>query len=204
MYLSKVEMSLSDRSVRAALQDAQRMHQMAAGLYQTAREDAHLLYRTHVRGFDVGLYLYADRPVDRDRLLPGMRLAGERDVTDWLDSMAAGQTWHFDLLTSPCKKVADGSGKNSRRRVLRTHEERLSWLLRKAEQNGFALVDVQENAAERVFAAHPAEKGGGMFLDAYQYSGVLAITDAAAFRAAVSRGIGPGKAYGLGMLLLKR
>ena len=204
MYLSKVEMSLSDRGVRAALQDAQKMHRLAAGLYQTAREDAHLLYRTHARGFDIELYLYADRPVDRDRLLPGMRLAGERDVTDWLDSMAIGQTWSFDLLTSPCKKVSDGSGKNSRRRVLRTQEERMSWLLRKAEQNGFVLLDAQENTADRVLAAHPAGKGGGMYLDAYHYSGTLRITDATAFRVAVTHGIGPGKAYGLGMLLLKR
>ena len=204
MYLSKVEMSLSDRGVRAALQDAQRMHQLATGLYQAARENVHLLYRTHTHESDVNLYIYADQPVDQTRLLPGMRLAGERDVTDWLDSMATEQTWNFDLLTSPCKKISDRSGKNSRRRVLRTQEERMSWLLRKAEQNGFALLDAQESTADRVFAAHPAEKGGGLYLDAYHYSGTLKITDAAAFRAAVTRGIGPGKAYGLGMLLLKR
>ena len=203
MILSKIEISLSEPAIRAALRDAQRMHRLVSGLFQTPREDAQLLYRVRTQGAKVSLYLYADRPVDRSRLLPGMLLAGERDLTDWLDSMGADQVWGFELLTMPFKKTPEGDGKNSRRRVLRTREERLAWLARKAEQNGFSLLEAQEYPGEKLCASHPAEKGGRLFLDSYRYSGVLRITDPALFRNAVKNGIGPGKAYGLGMLLLR-
>ena len=203
MILTKIEMSLSEPVVRAALRDAQRMHRLVSGLYQTPREDAQLLYRVRTQGTKVSLYLYADRPVERNKLPSGMLLAGERDLTDWLDSMETNSIRGFELLTMPFKKMPEGEGKNSRRRVLRTREERLAWLARKAEQNGFSLLDAQEYPGEKLCASHPAERGGRLFLDSYRYSGVLRITDPALFRNAVKNGIGPGKAYGLGMLLLR-
>lgn len=204
MYLAKIEMSLSEPSVRAALRDAQKLHRLAVGLYERSRQDAGLLYRVQTQGHAVSLYLCAQRPIERDRLLPGMLLAGEREISDWLASMQEGQLWSFDLLTMPFKKVPDGEGGNSRRRVLRSREERFAWLSRKAQQNGFAVLDAQESAAEKTSALHTQEKGGRLYLDVYRYSGILRILDAERFRTAVQEGIGPDKAYGLGMLLLKR
>ena len=43
-----------------------------------------------------------------------------------------------------------------------------------------------------------------MYHDAYHYQGTLQITDAAAFRRAMQGGIGSGRAYGFGMLMVKR
>lgn len=203
MILTKIEMSLSDPAVRAALRDAQKMHQLVAGLFQTTREDAQLLYRVRAQGINVALYLYADRPVDRSRLRQGMQLAGERDMSDWLDAMQTGRRMGFELMTMPFKKTAEEDEKNSRRRVLRTQEERMAWLARKAEQNGFFILELRESPGEKIVAAHSAEKGGRLYLDSFRYEGVLQITDAASFREAIRKGIGPGKAYGLGMLLLR-
>ena len=73
------------------------------------------------------------RTIDRERLLPGMNLAGQRDLTAWLDTMREGQNWRFDLLASPTKKVMQDGRKNSQRRILRTMNERLAWLERKGE-----------------------------------------------------------------------
>ncbi len=203
MVLSKIEMPLSEPAVRIVMRDAQKMHQLATALYQLPRQDANLLYRVRAEGHTVSLYLYADLPVDRARLLPWMQLAGERDLGDWLATMQAGQLRGFDLLTMPFKKVSDGMGRNSRRRVLRTQEERLAWLSRKAEQNGFTILTVQEEAGEKSCATHSESKGSRLYLDTYRYSGILRIDDVDCFREAVRHGIGPGKAYGLGMLLLK-
>ncbi len=204
MYLAKIEMPLSDPGVRAALRDAQRMHRRVSGLYGTARAEASVLYRARVRGGTVELYLYAACPVQREALLSSMKLAGERDLSDWLESMAEGQRWGFDLLTMPFKKQPDPEGRNSRRRVLRSREERLAWLARKAEQNGFELLEAEECAAEKLNVTHAENDGGTLWLDPYRYTGLLRVTDAALFRRAVRQGIGPGKAYGLGMLLLRR
>lgn len=202
MILSKIELSLTDPVVRATLRDAQNMHRLLTGLFQVPREEAKLLYRMRTQGTVLTLYCYADRPIVQERLLPGMLLTGERDLTDWLSSMQNGDMKGFDLLTMPFKKVSEEGG-NSRRRVLRTQEERLAWLTRKSEQNGFAILEVQESADERISAMHPKEQGGRLYLDSYRYFGTLRITDAEAFQKAVREGIGPGKAYGLGMLLLR-
>lgn len=204
MYLSKIEMSLSEPSVRAALRDAQKMHRLVSGFFQLPRQEAEFVYRVQTKGHTVALYSYAAQPIDRGSLLPGTLLAGERELDSWLSSMEAGQRWGFDLLTMPFKKVPDGGSRNSRRRVLRTQEERLKWLSRKAEQNGFTILTVQELPGEKASALHPEEKGGRLYLDVYQYTGTLQIQDAELFRKAVCSGIGPGKAYGLGMLLLRR
>lgn len=204
MYLSKIEMSLSESSVRTTLRDAQKMHRLVAGLYRLSRQEAELVYRVQVQGQRVALYMYAGLPIDRSRILPWMLLAGERELSGWLASLREEQLWSFDLLTMPFKKVPYGENRNSRRRVLRAQEERFAWLNRKAAQNGFMILDVQEFPGAKESALHPAERGGRLYLDFYRYSGTLQITNEELFKLALRRGIGPGKAYGLGMLLLKK
>ena len=55
MFLSKIEMTLSEPAVRAAMRDAQKMHRLAAGLYRLPRQDAELLYRVRAEGQTVSL-----------------------------------------------------------------------------------------------------------------------------------------------------
>ena len=203
MYLSRIDMDLADRAVRAALRDTQRMHRLVTGFFGVDRKQGELLYRSVLRGSRVFLYLYSAVPVDRTRLLPGMTLCGERDMTEWLEALRAGELRDFDLETMPFKKQPDAKGGNSRRRVLRTREERLAWLERKAAQNGFRVIRAEETPGEKGRAVHPGEAGGELYFDNYRYTGTLQITDAEVFQAAVRQGIGAGKAYGLGMLLLK-
>lgn len=202
MYLIKMELPLSAPKVRAALLDSQKMHQLVTGFFGTRRKDAELLYRCRPRGAIVDLYMYAEDPLALDRLFPGARLVGQRDVTPWLDAMEAGRIYGFQLQTMPFKKVAEEGAKNSRRRALRTPEERLAWLSRKAEQGGFQILSAGETPGDKVMANHPAERGGSLTMDTVCFSGRLQITDADAFRRTIREGVGPGRAYGLGMLLL--
>ena len=202
MYLSKIEMDLTDSHVRAALRVAQQMHRMMAAILGTARKDSELLYRYRTQGTRVQIYLYSSIPVNEKRIRPGMTLSGQRDMAAWLDKMFTGQILGFDLLTMPFKKVPAEANRNSRRRVLRSQEERFAWLTRKAEQNGFSLLDVRENTDEKLYARHGEEKGGILYLDVYHYTGTLQIKELSAFQRAVETGIGPGKAYGLGMIML--
>ncbi len=202
MYLTKIELDLGNRTVQGALGDCQRMHRLLNGLFDRSRDEVKLLYRIQNGGGSCAVYLYSESPVIRDKLFPFMVLAGERDVTAWQSTMTEGRRVRFDLLTMPSKKVAQADGKNSRRRVLRTEEERMAWLVKKAAQNGFAIVSVQELESDSFVGNHKAEQGGRMNWDTYHYRGVLEIQDAAAFQKALSCGMGPGKAYGLGMILL--
>lgn len=203
MYLTKIEMQLSNPGVRAALRDSQKMHRLVTGFFQTGRAEAQILYRKRTRGMNVELYLYSAVPVVPEKLLPGMQLVAQREITSWLETMQEGDIWGFSLLTAPFKKVAVEGSRNSRRRALATREERLAWLARKGEQNGFSILSVEEAEDEKLTARHSEDMGGSLVVNSYCYSGCLKITDASLFRRSVCQGIGPEKAYGLGMLLLR-
>lgn len=202
MYLTKIDLELSNRTVCAALGDCQKMHRLLNGLFDSSRQDVQLLYRVRGRGRDCSVYLYSSCPIRPEKLLPFMTLEGQRDLSGWLDTMKPGRRLQFDLLTMPSKKEPQETGKNSRRRILKTEEERLAWMERKAAQNGFALVQMQELETVGFSGKHSQEQGGRMSWNAYHYTGILEIRDAEAFRKAMEQGIGPEKAYGLGMILL--
>ncbi len=202
MILTKIELALSNPGVRAALRDSQKMHRLVTGFFGAGRQEGNILYRSRVVGAVVELYLYSGLAADPARQLPGMRVAAQRDVTAWLEGMQAGNILGFQLETMPFRKIAEHGTKNSRRRALRTAEERKNWLRRKAEQNGFEILSLEETPGEKHLARHATEAGGCLTLDSWIYTGRLCITNAEAFRLAVQQGIGPGKAYGLGMMLL--
>lgn len=199
MYLIKVEMDR--REARHLLADCQQMHRTITGLFGTDRKTSQILYRINAAGNRLHIYLYAQNPVTA---FPERFDIQQRDITPWLDSMGTGQIWSFDLIAAPSKKVGAEGRKNSRRRILREPAERQAWLERKAEQSGFMILHAVEQEQIHVSGKHGAENGGAMYHDAYHYQGTLRITDAEAFRRALQTGIGSGKAYGFGMMMVKR
>ena len=201
MYLTKIDLERASRRIQFALADCQQLHRLVMGLFGTDRKSSHVLYRLRDQDRALSLYLYSDGPIDQTRLLPGMYFAGERDLSDWLSQMEAGQIRGFDLLAAPTKKVPTETGRNSQRRILRTEEERLAWLARKGKQNGFRLLQCQELENHQQRGYHKKDSGGPMYVTGYHYQGLLQITDSERFRHALQEGIGSGRAYGLGMLL---
>ena len=70
------------------------------------------------------------------------------------------------------------------------------------QQFGFQLLAVNELEHIRQTGKHSPESSGRMYFDGYHYQGILQVTDAVKFQDALRHGIGAGKAYGFGMLLL--
>ena len=202
MYLSKILFQLTDRDIQAALADCQKMHQLVTGFFGTDRKSSNILYRVRMEHNQNAIYLYSDLPIDAIRISPRMTLAGQKDISAWVDGMQAGMTKHFDLLALPTKKIPATGGKNSQRRVLKTPQERIEWMQRKAKQFGFQLLAVNELEHIRQTGKHSPESSGRMYFDGYHYQGILQVTDAVKFQDALRHGIGAGKAYGFGMLLL--
>lgn len=79
----------------------------------------------------------------------------------------------------------------------------MAWLAKKGMQYGFEIESVSEVAPVKVQASHSKERGGSIHLNGYHYQGVLRITDKALFKEAVRSGVGPEKAYGFGMLMMR-
>lgn len=114
--------------------------------------------------------------------------------------------YRFQLRANPTKKVAvqnpEGSfKKNGRREPLRTRVDLVAWLKRKGEQAGFTVEDDSLRTIPR--GREYFRKNGQHGLhSAVEFQGLLTVTDPTKFYEAFRRGIGSGKAFGFGLLVV--
>jgi CRISPR system Cascade subunit CasE len=114
----------------------------------------------------------------------------------------------FQLCANPTKKLKttleDGTrSKNGRRIPLTSRNELMDWMRRKAEQGGFAVnVDTLQAVPKgREYFSRHGQLG---LHSAVEFRGMLRVLDKERFRESFTRGIGSAKAFGFGLLLLKR
>jgi CRISPR system Cascade subunit CasE len=112
----------------------------------------------------------------------------------------------FQLCANPTKKVSklatDGQPtKNGKRVPLTAREEFASWICRKGEQSGFTVNEETLRTFSR--GREYFEKQGVRGLhSAVEFQGLLNVTDPAKFHESFTRGIGPAKAFGFGLLVI--
>jgi CRISPR system Cascade subunit CasE len=112
----------------------------------------------------------------------------------------------FQLCANATKKVTklgidDHPTKNGRRVPLSTREEFLAWISRKGEQGGFTVNDDTLQTFPR--GREYFEKQGMRSVhSAVEFHGVLNVTDPVKFHESFTRGIGPAKAFGFGLLVI--
>ncbi|MDR7587722.1 MAG: type I-E CRISPR-associated protein Cas6/Cse3/CasE [Armatimonadota bacterium] len=113
-----------------------------------------------------------------------------------------GQVLHFRLRANPSKRSKD----RGERVALKTREEKLSWLARKLDEGGFRLLrekehvlaDIRQDAFLKVH-----KEGHPLQIQAVLFEGVLEVIDPERGVETLRRGVGPGKALGLGLLSLR-
>lgn len=117
-----------------------------------------------------------------------------------------GENLHFKLTANPVKTILDeGSRKNKKgdtkkcRVPLVREEEQLTWLRRK-------LAVAAEVAHAEVRQEHPVyfRKSGVGKIVPVTFEGTLHVLDGDGLRAHMQKGIGPAKAFGCGLLLVRR
>lgn len=111
-----------------------------------------------------------------------------------VDLPSTGATINFALIASPIKML-----KESRRRVPLTPEEWEEWARRKLA----GAVDVREVHSRRMGARVGRKVDGTKVTHVrVQFTGLGVVIDPALLASLASSGIGPGKAYGNGLLLV--
>lgn len=204
MYMTCAAIDRRNPSARQALGDCCDMHKNIMRLFSfpesgMTRRDERILYRVVEQRNEILLYLTSNRPPDMQQVSWIKReTVRQRDLQPLISRFDAGQCFSFDVLVHPSKKAAR-SDANSRRVFLRTAPERANWLERQGEKSGFRYLSFQEDVP---FDLRGKRSTGTIRLRAVRMTGRLEITDAALFAQAYSCGIGPEKAYGLGLLLL--
>ncbi len=96
-------------------------------------------------------------------------------------------------------------GARAEQRAAAIRDEGLAWLARRGEAAGFAVRE-GETGVEG-YRQHRVGRGPGkeaMAFSTLDFDGVLEVRDPPAFVPAVARGFGPAKAFGCGLMLVRR
>lgn len=130
-----------------------------------------------------------------------------RDVGAEHASIRSGARYAFRLQANTTRKIdtksaIDGSRRHGRRVPVRGDEARREWLARHAAAAGFSFsaddLSITEVPASGGRSGKKVSVAGAMF------EGILEVQDADVFRVALAKGIGPAKAYGFGLLSIRR
>lgn len=123
-----------------------------------------------------------------------------RDVSAERSAIVAGSRFRFRLRANTTKRLGiggdDGNRGVGKRVPVRGDEARIHWLRRRSEKSGFSIVDVSVREV--------AAQGARVRLAGATFDGVLEVTDADTFRQSLATGIGPAKAFGFGLLSVRR
>ena len=177
------------------LSDRARLHRKLMGLFPdykgasraNGRERFGILFRVAP-----GSILGQSRiPPDAARAPGGYRLSDLSDTPVLPPGASAGAHFQFVLEANTSFREPGGGS----RRGLRDELDRRSWLVRRAETAGFGLVRVSVRPLGAV-------RGGRAVFEAVSFEGILRLAEPALLARAVENGIGQGKAYGFGLLLM--
>lgn len=127
---------------------------------------------------------------------PGyLKRAAETRTQDVSALVLKDAPYRFRLVANPTV-TRDG-----KRRGLVGEDAQLAWLTRQGTQHGFSVDAAFVSGSDMLVGDR---KGAGICLQQASFEGRLTVTDEDAFEKALKHGIGPGKAFGCGMLLAHR
>lgn len=220
MYLSLLRFDYRSFQVLRDVRDVVRLHQLVMGAFPAilepeveARAYYGVLHRLEIDTRRGDLALYVQSAIEPDwsglagYLLPGTAALpnpGVRSVAEAYAGIREGRTLRFRLQANPTRKVEtksgpDGERRNGRRVPLGSPEQQMDWLARKAEKSGFVLLEARLAGDGRV-PGRGYRSGREVTLQPVLFEGRLRVTDVGRFVGALRQGIGPGKAWGCGLL----
>lgn len=126
-----------------------------------------------------------------------------KSVAKAYSEIGKGQRLRFRLRANPTRKIdtksaEDGGRRNGRRVPLQNLEKQIEWMARKADQHGFALEHVTIAAAGA--GEYVRSRIKGSTFQGVLFEGQLVVREPEIFKEALASGIGPGKAFGFGLL----
>ncbi|HEU5348728.1 MAG TPA: type I-E CRISPR-associated protein Cas6/Cse3/CasE [Ktedonobacterales bacterium] len=230
LYLSQLPLSMRNRAVQSDLSDCHAMHRRLLlafpnlGGLPDARDHFGVLYRIEPTHHGMDVLLQSNTEPDWSRLPEGY-LRAEAPQAKRIDPLYAaihdGQRLLFRLRANPTRRIGNrnmtqGEQWRGKRVELRREEDLLTWLTRKGEQAGFALLVVRAQPLTRDGQPQQAiadvratgmgnhvtggRRPSRLTFASVTFEGRLRVTDANAFREALYQGIGSGKAFGFGLL----
>jgi CRISPR system Cascade subunit CasE len=127
-----------------------------------------------------------------------------RPYDNFLEKIKNGDKLRFRITANPTKSEVSEKGSRGKVTALIITDEQKDWLMKKAEKNGFILTadsfDVMQKKQYRFYKKNSRT----VTLTSVTFEGILTVSDADLVRNALEKGIGRGKAYGMGLLTVMR
>lgn len=206
IYLSRLILNPASRMVQNERRYPYEMHRTLMRGFDCKRECANVLYR-----LDVSPYFDSMTLLIQSTVRPNWHPLTQVGQGQYLQAPPAcklveldlppGRFLQFRLRANPTiKKVRrkeNGERRNSNRVPLVREEKQRDWLTKKAEQSGFKLLNAHINpeGKQTDYRRH-------LTLYTILINGHLQITNPTDFTKALQHGIGPGRAFGCGLLSL--
>lgn len=205
MYLSKVIVDDRYTSASVALLNPSYLHSLIQTVpFDAARKDHNVLYRIMNEYGKKVLYVQSDIAPNWNCLQGrGFKLENMMNIDNVQNVLCNGNSFSFSVIVNPISRKTDRDTGKVKKRFIETSEKRMSWFMRYAERNGFEVVQV----TEKTFAKNDdvRKKDNKRFVvKGVEFFGVLKIINEEAFKKCFREGLGPEKAYGYGMMMLKR
>lgn len=204
-------------------QDTYREHQALWQLFDTDPDASRdFLYRQVIENGRIKYYVLSERvPVDKS----GMWLIDP--PKPYAPRLSEGQRLFFSLRANPVITVSSSDGKKQRHDVVMHEKNRIGfdrlpanekpllqhliqssciqWLQARAESNGFEVEQGQVNVdAYQQHESFAKQQKRPVRYSTVDFQGVLVVADPEKFKMVLSNGIGKSKAFGCGLLLIRR
>lgn len=211
MFLSKLVLDPRYSFVYRLTQDTAMLHSFI--LYKpfgTSRKDNNVLFRLVQDCDRYVLYVQSDALPDWGCITGnGIHLEAVRNIDKIHNVFTEGAMYGFSLVANTVRyknprQTIENNDPDTRKRIaLKTPEDRMQWLARHAAQSGFEVVKVRELQNPEGMDVH--KKANRQFkVSTTYFDGVLKITNKELFAKAFREGIGRAKAYGCGLLMLRK
>ena len=207
MYLTQMRLDQSSRRTLAALSAPGKFHGAIESAFPGPRQRC--LWRIDSRGSQKFMLILSEGKPDLTGAAAQFAAPGDtwqaRDYTPLLDRVLPGSRWRFRLCANPTYSVPSGPGQRGRVCAHSTTEHQRQWLIKQSEKHGFLLEpDGFTVTGTRWYRFKKGGSGSNVTFLAVTYDGILEVSDPELFREALCRGIGPGKAYGAGLMTVVR
>ena len=205
MYLSRIAIDMEKRNTMRALDNPEILHGMVEACFSGERKRD--LWRIDVLNGQTWLLLLSQEKPNLAPLAKQISLPGTgwetRNYQPLLNRILPDSTWHFRLAANPVTHTPQRSQERGKVKAITIAAHQREWLVRQGERHGFQLSPGQFDVVRSEWRIFRRKEKNCSILSA-TFEGILTVTDQEKFQNALLKGIGRGKAFGMGLLTVMR
>lgn len=201
MYISQLNLNLKSREVRSDISNCYEMHRTLCRAFPDKNNGGtgRILFRIDnnsqsIKFNTTSVIVVSEKKPNWDKIKNNNEYFIDYKLKDYNINLFEKQLLRFLLKANPTVK------KDGKRKGLYGVKEQQEWFIRKADENGFKIIEYTSRQDEYL---RNKNSKNIEFLSVI-YEGVLQVTDVNKIKEALYKGIGSAKGFGFGLLSIAR